>query len=197
MNENDLKPIDEEEPEEISGYKAPAQKSLDEIKNLDADDESLVKYKQTLLAGVDDTAAPQDDSRRVIVQTMAFMAEGRDDLVLDLTDDLTKLADKSLVVKEGIEFRLKITFKVQHEIVSGLRYHHAVSRKGVSVDKQTYMVGSYAPKSEPHEFICPADEAPKGMMARGHYKIKSKFVDDDKNVHLAWEWAMDIKKDWE
>lgn len=66
-----------------------------------------------------------------------------------------------------------------------------------SVDKQSYMVGSYPPKVEQHEYTCPSDEAPKGMMARGHYKIKSKFIDDDKNVHLAWEWAMDIKKDWE
>ena len=41
--------IEDEEPEETPGYKAPAQKTLDEIKNLDADDESLVKYKQQLL----------------------------------------------------------------------------------------------------------------------------------------------------
>ena len=49
-------PIDNEEPEETRGYKAPAQKSIDEIQNLDKDDESLVKYKQTLLAGVDPAA---------------------------------------------------------------------------------------------------------------------------------------------
>lgn len=50
-------PIEDEEPEETPGYKAPAQKSLDEIKNLDADDESLVKYKQTLLGGAAATGA--------------------------------------------------------------------------------------------------------------------------------------------
>ena len=65
-----------------------------------------------------------------------------------------------------------------------------------AVDKQSYMVGSYCPKSEAYEFTCPIDEAPKGMLARGHYNIKSKFIDDDKTVHLAWEWSMDIKKDW-
>lgn len=42
---------DDEDPEETPGYKAPAQKSLDEIQKLDADDESLVRYKQALLAG--------------------------------------------------------------------------------------------------------------------------------------------------
>ena len=43
--------IEDEEPEETPGYKAPAQKTLDEIQKLDADDESLVRYKQALLAG--------------------------------------------------------------------------------------------------------------------------------------------------
>ena len=40
------------------------------------------------------------------------------------------------------------------------------------------------------------DEAPSGMMMRGHYDAISKFVDDDKNEHLLFEWSFDIKKDW-
>ena len=40
-----------DEPEETPGYKPPAQKTLDEIQQLDADDESLVRYKQALLGG--------------------------------------------------------------------------------------------------------------------------------------------------
>jgi len=67
----------------------------------------------------------------------------------------------------------------------------------VSVEKNSLMVGSYGPKADPHEYITPFDEAPKGMIARGHYTAKSKFVDDDKVVHLEWEWSFDIKKDWE
>lgn len=189
-------PIDNDEPEETPGYKAPAQKSLDEIKNLDADDESLIKYKETLLAGVDPAAAPADDPRRVVVSEMVFLSDNRE-MKFDLTGDLSKLKEKTITVKEGVEFKIKIVFKVQHEIVSGLRYHHAVTRKGITVDKQSYMVGSYPPKVQAHEYTTPSDEAPKGMMARGHYVVKSKFVDDDKNVHLDWVWSMDIKKDWE
>lgn len=34
------------------GYKPPAQKTLEEIQNADADDESLVRYKQQLLGNV-------------------------------------------------------------------------------------------------------------------------------------------------
>lgn len=190
-------PINNEEPEETPGYIVPQQKSLDEIKNLDADDESLIKYKESLLANVDPAMAPADDPRRVVVQQMAFVVDGRENVNLDLTGDLNSLKDKTIVVKEGVEYRIKVTFRVQHEIVSGLRYHHVVSRKGVNVDKQSYMVGSYGPKVESHDYLSPSDEAPKGLISRGHYKIKSKLIDDDKNVHLAWEWSMDIKKDWE
>lgn len=43
--------VEDEEPDETPGYKAPAQKTLDEIQQLDADDESLVRYKQLLLGG--------------------------------------------------------------------------------------------------------------------------------------------------
>lgn len=67
----------------------------------------------------------------------------------------------------------------------------------VSVDKSSLMVGSYGPRAEAHEYLTPADEAPKGMIARGHYTAKSKFIDDDKVVYLEWEWSFDIKKDWD
>ncbi len=42
-------PIEEEEDERNLNYKPPVQKSLEEIQEMDKDDESLVKYKQTLL----------------------------------------------------------------------------------------------------------------------------------------------------
>lgn len=40
------------------------------------------------------------------------------------------------------------------------------------------------------------DEAPKGMMARGHYEAFSKFQDDDKHDYLNFAWSFDITKDW-
>ncbi len=55
--EAEIQPIDNTEPEETPGYKPPAEKSLQEIQSLDQDDESLVRYKQALLAGVDSAAS--------------------------------------------------------------------------------------------------------------------------------------------
>lgn len=58
------------------------------------------------------------------------------------------------------------------------------------------MVGSYGPKKEPHIWTSSEEEAPKGMVSRGSYRMKSKFTDDDGKDYLSWEWAIEIKKDW-
>ena len=58
------------------------------------------------------------------------------------------------------------------------------------------MVGSYGPKTEEHEYLTPPEDAPSGMISRGHYTVKSKFTDDDKTSILEWEWAFNISKDW-
>lgn len=187
---------DEEDTLETPGYKPPAQKTLEEIQNADADDESLVRYKQQLLGSL--PAATDDaDPRNVVVEKMIFCSEGRDDIELDLTGDLNTLKDKPITIKEGCEYKLQIVFKVKREIVAGLRLFQTTYRKGVRLDKSNLMVGSYGPKAEPQVFTTAVEEAPKGMVSRGHYTMKSKFTDDDKNVHLAWEWSFDIKKDWD
>ena len=40
------------------------------------------------------------------------------------------------------------------------------------------------------------EEAPSGMLARGHYNAVSSFVDDDKKTHLQFEWSFDLVKEW-
>lgn len=54
----------------------------------------------------------------------------------------------------------------------------------VSVDKMTHMVGSYAPKRELQSYTTPLEDAPSGMLYRGHYTVTSLFTDDDQNEHL-------------
>lgn len=116
-----------------------------------------------------------------------------------------------------------VTFKVQHEIISGLSYVQVVKRKGIRVSKDTEMLGSYGPNTDKQpiytkrckpypcsrcplprswqrltasSFLVHEEEAPSGMLARGHYQALSSFVDDDKKVHLKFEWSFDIAKDW-
>lgn len=52
MTEKDPEPHLEEDDDELDGklnYKPPPQKSLKELQEMDKDDESLIKYKKTLL----------------------------------------------------------------------------------------------------------------------------------------------------
>lgn len=136
--------------------------------------------------------------RHVVVQTLSLVVDGRPDVEIDLTGDLSALANKSraVVIKEGCVYRLRLSFKVQHEVVSGLRYFHTVYRKGIRVDKVRHMFGSYGPKADVQSARTPLEQAPSGMLARATYKIRSKFTDDDGNAHLEWDWYMKISKSW-
>ena len=91
---------------------------------------------------------------------------------------------QTFVLKEGVKFRIRIEFVVQREIVTGLKYVQRTTRKSVPVDKMVHMVGSYAPKAEPHQYLTPFEDAPSGMLGRGTYRVTSCFTDDYKNEHL-------------
>ncbi|XP_067912951.1 rho GDP-dissociation inhibitor 3 [Heterodontus francisci] len=178
-----------------SNYKAPAQKTLKEIQEMDNDDESLNKYKQALLGCGPQDIDPSTPTVQVIRLTLVCDA-APEPISMDLTGDLVALKKKTFVLKEGVEYRLKINFKVNKEIVSGLKYVHYTCKGRLQGDKDTYMVGSYGPRADEYEFVSPIEEAPKGMMVRGMYTMKSYFTDDDKSDHLHWEWKLNIKKDW-
>lgn len=45
-------------------------------------------------------------------------------------------------------------------------------------------------------YLVAQDEAPSGLLARGHYDALSKFVDDDDHTHLKFEWSFNIAKEW-
>ncbi|KAG9350381.1 hypothetical protein JZ751_026740 [Albula glossodonta] len=185
----------ENEEKESVNYRAPAQKTLQEIQELDKDDESLRKYKEALLGSSPATVDPNAPNVQVTRLTLVCDS-APNPLTLDLQGDLEAFKKQSFVLKEGVEYRIKISFKVNREIVSGLKYVQQTSRKGVKLDKSDYMVGSYGPRPTEYDFLTPLEEAPTGLLARGTYNIKSKFTDDDKHDHLSWEWNLNIKKDW-
>lgn len=167
----------------------------------DANDESLRRWKESLGLGSGNTVSDPNDPRTVVILSLALEVEGRDDIVVDVqtATALQQLKDKPFTIKEGARYRMKITFRVQHQVLSGLKYLQSVKRKGIRVGKDEEMIGSYPPSTtdKPHyEVKFATGEAPTGMMARGHYDAVSKFVDDDKVTHLQFEWAFDIKKDW-
>jgi len=69
-------------------------------------------------------------------------APGRDPVTIDLSQPGSEatLKDKPFTIKEGAKFTMVATFKVQHEILSGLHYVQIVKRKGIKVSKDSEMI---------------------------------------------------------
>lgn len=73
---------------------------------------------------------------------------GRSPVTIDLSTagSESTLKDKPFKIKEGAKFTMSATFRVQHEILSGLHYVQIVKRKGVRVSKDSEMIVSPAPR---------------------------------------------------
>ncbi|MCJ1318965.1 hypothetical protein MMC15_004297 [Xylographa vitiligo] len=204
------------------GYKVGEKKTVEEYAKLDQNDESLNRWKASLgIATGAPLAVTPGDTRRCVIQSLALEVESRPDIVIDLTapGSIEALRSKPFIIKEGAKFRMKANFKVQHDVLSGLKYLQVVKRKGIRVGKDEEMLvrvfektlgtvccadiwfaqGSYPPNTvdkPSYEKKFSQDEAPTGMMARGHYEAVSKFIDDDDHTHLKFEWSFDITKEW-
>ena len=99
-------------------------------------------------------------------------------------------------LKEKAVYNIRVTFKVHHDIVYGLKFVNLVRKGGKIVDKYEEVIGSYAPKEELHVFNLPGEEAPSGFFMRGKYIGKSLIVDNDGFVHVQFEYPFEIKKKW-
>jgi len=190
---------DEIAPEETPGYKPPVQRALSLILETDKDDPAFEKYKAQLLGTELSKLViiDEDVSQNVIIRKMQLLTDEKDDLCIDLSQPKDKIKETNFVIKEGVSYRIRISFQVQRDIVTGLKYVHAVKKMGLPVEKETYMCGSYGPKTDMQEYTTPRDDMPSGVVARGKYKVCSLFTDDDKNEILKWEWGFQLKSDWD
>ncbi|KAI8927722.1 immunoglobulin E-set [Entophlyctis helioformis] len=186
-------------PTTTAGYKVGEKKTLQELATLDAQDESLRKWKESLGIKATGASGAANDPRNVVVTSLALEVAGRPDVAIDLsTPEAIKALETNVVtIKEGVEYRLKVSFRINHDVVSGLKYLHVVKRGPLKVDKMEEMVGSYGPAPTEYTKKFPLEEAPSGMMARGSYTVKSRFIDDDQQCHLEWTWTFAIKKEWD
>lgn len=194
--------------ESSTGYKesSVAKKGIEDILAADAADESLRKYKESLLgaaAGGGAVAADPNDPRRMIVTEFRVMfdpSEGQPDIVfeLDTPEKIEELKKQGVTMKEGAKYKYKISFKVQHEIVAGIKFVNKVKKMMFS-EKEELMIGSYPPAVVPHVFEFPRfefNEAPSGMMFRGSYTVKNQFIDSDGAKHLDFDYELRIKSGW-
>ncbi|KAF8974356.1 rho GDP-dissociation inhibitor [Flammula alnicola] len=170
------------------GYKPGAAKSADEYAKLDAEDESLARWKASL--GIVPGATAEASGPKVTVLTLELASP---------TLPQGKEIKHPIIIKEGVEYNVRITFKVNHSIISGVRYIQLVKRAGVKVDKMEQMLGSYGPSPTGTPYIknFEPEESPSGMIARsGTYNVRSRVIDDDGEVYADWEWYFKLAKEW-
>ena len=67
----------------------------------------------------------------MVLQQLIFAPNDRPEIELDLKGDLSELKKKVFTIKEGTQYKLKVQFRVQRQIVSGLRYVQSTYRKGI------------------------------------------------------------------
>jgi Rho GDP-dissociation inhibitor len=119
--------------------------------------------------------------------------DGRPDIVIDLKTPgaVDSLKDKPFTIKEGAQFRMKAVFKVQHEILAGLKYVQVVKRMGVS-HKMQEMMGSYGPSTEEkpvYEKKCKPGHKPQPAHAHANKPSQSS----PRPHRLAWLAAATTK----
>ncbi|KAH3685320.1 hypothetical protein WICPIJ_003672 [Wickerhamomyces pijperi] len=181
-------------------YKPSVKKTIEEYAQLDAEDESLQKWKRSLgLLGGEALPVTPGDKRKVVILEMALLINDDEPIIVDLTNETTlnNLSKTPFKIKEKSVYRLRIKFKVQHEIVTGIKYIQVIKKAGIRVDKVEDPLGSYPPstKEKPcYTVELPETEAPSGLLARGGYGAQSKFVDDDGECHLSLNWSVEIVK---
>ncbi|KAJ9110928.1 hypothetical protein QFC19_001437 [Naganishia cerealis] len=181
---------DELLPSQTEGYKVGQEKTLAELSQLDKEDESLQRWKASL--GLNTDLAGEAGPKKVVPIALFLESPSLTTPIdLDLTlgpEGLKKHKKDPITIKEGADFSVGIKFRVENQIVSGMKYLQVVKRAGMTVDKMEEMIGSFGPQKDAHTKIFASEEAPSGMMARGTYNVRSRIVDDDGTIHMDFEW---------
>lgn len=172
-------------------------KTLDEYAQLDAGDESLRKWKESLgiVPGATASGEPKLSMHSLSLHSPTLQTP----IVMDLTDlaSLQKFKKNPITIKEGIEYSVEIAFKVEGGVISGIKYLQVVKRAGLKLDKLESMIGSYGPSNDLHVKRFVSEESPSGRLARsGTYVATSRVIDDDGKVWADFEWYFKIGKEW-
>ncbi|KAI9513176.1 rho GDP-dissociation inhibitor, partial [Russula earlei] len=183
------------------GYNPTAGKTIEEYRNLDANDESLARWKASL--GLDAAASGDTSQPKVTVLSLELTSPslpGGKSIKLDFSSEEKRkyYENNPVQVKEGASYKAIISYKVNHSIVTGARYIQVTKRRVLTLgtDKVETMLGSYSADPDPRFTEVISDEFPSGVIARGVYTVTSKVIDLDKNEWLVCNWLLKIAKDW-
>ena len=104
----------------------------------------MKKWKESLGIGAGGGSIGEaGDKRKVVLLSLGLEIEGRPDIIIDMSAPgaLESLKSTPFIIKEGATFRMKVKFRVQHQILSGLKYVQSVKR-GLIRQKMQEMIVS-------------------------------------------------------
>lgn len=182
---------DDEDEMVVLGPQVPLKEQLEK----DKDDESLRRWKEQLLGSVDVTSVGETSEPEVKITSLTIITPDRPDMVIPVPF-VPNSKGYAFTLKDGSRYRLKFTFNVSNNIVSGLRYTNTVWKTGVKVENTKVMLGTFSPQQEPYTYELEEETTPSGLFARGSYSAKTKFVDDDGKCYLDISYCFEIRKDW-
>ncbi|KAG6837970.1 hypothetical protein H0H93_008364 [Arthromyces matolae] len=187
-------------PSTTPGYKIGAAKTTDEYAKLDAQDESLARWKASL--GIVPGASGQATGPKVTVLELQLHSQSlTKPIVIDVQKARNAKDTKPIIIKEGIEYKyvmetLFIDTPFDDALVSASPSELiTLSFLCVGIlDKFERMIGSYGPQEQPYTTNFDSEESPSGVFARsGSYHVTSRVTDDDKEVyagqcmqHVVW-----------
>jgi len=184
---------DAKEDEVDAGFVPGPLVSLKEQIELDKDDDSLRRWKEKLLGCLESDLNGQMEPE-VKFHSVGIISDEFGEITTPLPVDENQRGHALFTLREGSHYRLKLTFSVQHNIVSGLRYSNTVWKGGLQVDQSKGMLGTFAPQRESYVYTLDEETTPSGALARGTYMARLKFEDDDNRCYLELKYSFEIKK---
>ncbi|KAJ9686415.1 hypothetical protein PVL29_015358 [Vitis rotundifolia] len=130
VDESSQNAAEEEEEEVERKIKLGPQFTLKEQLEKDKDDESLRRWKEQLLGTVDLENVGETLEPEVKILSLSIISPGRNDIVLPIPED-GKPKGLWFSLEEGSRYKLKFSFQVSNNIVSGLRYTNTVWKTGM------------------------------------------------------------------
>uniref|UniRef100_A0A6V7QT64 Rho GDP-dissociation inhibitor 1-like n=1 Tax=Ananas comosus var. bracteatus TaxID=296719 RepID=A0A6V7QT64_ANACO len=182
---------DDEKRHVLLGPPVPLKEQLE----MDKDDESLRRWKEQLLGSVDLSGVGESLNPDVHILDLTIVTPDRPNLILPIPF-VPDAKGYAFALKDGSRYRLKFSFVVSSNIVSGLRYTNTVWKTGVRVETTKVMLGTFSPQKESYRYELEEETTPSGMFARGSYSARTKFVDDDGKCYLDMSYYFEIRKDW-
>lgn len=99
-------------------------------------------------------------------------------------------------LKEGMEFRAVVSFRVDGPSVSGLRVVDVRTRAGAELGSREVVLGDFR-NGGPYELALPPERVPSGPRARGLYDVYAALIDGAGHRLDRRDYRFEVRKDWE